>query len=790
MTDSEFRSYKYITENLRTLGWDIRNPSKGGSVYTQGEFFKHDKTLADGLGLKKPENIVVFESGSEVCYWVIEAKSKTDDLSVALKEAQTYCEVINMASGTSPARLVSAVAGSPDESIIVQTKFWDGDNWQDITINNYATTGFISQSQCIQIIESNSPSIGGYEVNLDEFLVKANEINHDLHINAVTASERACLVAGLLLALVKDNDMSLNNDPATLVNDINARIEALLKIHGKLVFFDQVTLKLPATAENHFKYRRAIVRTVQHLREMNVRSAINSGADALGQFYETFLKYANDASEMGIVLTPRHITKFAAEVVGVGAHDVIYDPTCGTGGFLVAALDKVRETCQQTDGEKFDAFRNDNLYGIEQSDRVFSIALVNMIFRGDGSSKIHNGNCFDNQFNMLSKTVKRQSASECEPNKASGPFTRIFMNPPFAVSEPECDFVDHAILQAAPSAKLFAILPNGPITGDDHKKWRKNLLLQHTVKAVIRMQDDLFYPVANKGTYAIILETWRPHRIDDLVYFGILFDGQSASQKSKLIAKATAQDNMNEITDDLRKFMQIGDTKIGAKPREKILSPLKLDGLYDFASEAYLSSSEKISIAPEKSIAGVLKMLESVEAKNAPFIIAAKEIREFQISELIQPRRGQCPPAKGLGAGKVPLITTRESNNGVHGMYDVPTDQIKFDLITISANGSGGKAFYHPYQFGAVSDVLICNLLDEIPNDPALKLYICEEINNCSWRYDYYRKCSVKRMVQDVRIRVPMKNGKIDITGIKLHILDSSPSFSTLEAKLIGLKIQ
>ena len=48
---------------------------------------------------------------------------------------------------------------------------------------------------------------------------------------------------------------------------------------------------------------------------------------------------------MGIVLTPRHITKFAAEVVGVGAHDVIYDPTCGTGGFLVAALDKVRETC-------------------------------------------------------------------------------------------------------------------------------------------------------------------------------------------------------------------------------------------------------------------------------------------------------------------------------------------------------------------------------------------------------------------------------------------------------------
>ena len=56
---------------------------------------------------------------------------------------------------------------------------------------------------------------------------------------------------------------------------------------------------------------------------MNIRSAINSGTDALGQFYETFLKYANDAKQMGIVLTPRHITKFAVEVLDIHHEHVI-----------------------------------------------------------------------------------------------------------------------------------------------------------------------------------------------------------------------------------------------------------------------------------------------------------------------------------------------------------------------------------------------------------------------------------------------------------------------------------
>ena len=480
MADSEFRAYEYISRGFAGLGWDRRNPTKGGAVYVQGEFRQHDETLASALGRLTPENIVIFQCVSKTYYWVIEAKNAIHSVDEALHEAKEYAEKINLqltSIGEAPrALLATGVAGSPDESILISTAFWDGKTWRDVRINNYIVTGFISKSQCIEIVENNSPDVGGYEVNLDEFLRKANQINGTLYSNGVANRDRARIVAGLLLSLVQDNNMNLSSEPATLVQDINNRIEALLRKHAKLDFFDEVTLRLPATNENHHKYRQAVIKTLQYLREMNIRSAINSGTDALEEFYETFLKYANDANEMGIVLTPRHITRLAATVLGVSPNDTVYDPTCGTGGFLVAALDHVRTKFPTNDTNHLEEFGNNNLYGIEQADNVYCLGLVNMIFRGDGSSQLYSGNCFDNRFEKVNGKIKKLPASGDNQKKGAGPFTRVFMNPPFALSDKETAFVDHALQQTAPNARVFAILPNNPVTGANEQGWRKALL--------------------------------------------------------------------------------------------------------------------------------------------------------------------------------------------------------------------------------------------------------------------------------------------------------------------------
>lgn len=78
------------------------------------------------------------------------------------------------------------------------------------------------------------------------------------------------------------------------------------------------------------------------LRKINVQAALDSSNDVLGKFYEVFLKYGNGAKDIGIVLTPRHITTFTSEILEINSDDLVYDPACGTGGFLVAAYDRVK----------------------------------------------------------------------------------------------------------------------------------------------------------------------------------------------------------------------------------------------------------------------------------------------------------------------------------------------------------------------------------------------------------------------------------------------------------------
>ena len=90
--NSEIDAYIFIKENLESLGWNIKNPSRSddGQVYTQGECLTHPE-LKKGLGQTKPENIIKL---SETKFWVIESKKEHKQLNQALKEAREYAENI------------------------------------------------------------------------------------------------------------------------------------------------------------------------------------------------------------------------------------------------------------------------------------------------------------------------------------------------------------------------------------------------------------------------------------------------------------------------------------------------------------------------------------------------------------------------------------------------------------------------------------------------------------------------------------------------------------------------
>ncbi len=342
MTDSEFRVYPWIEKSLRNLGWNTRNPSRGGQVYTQGEFVKSDRFLKQSLE-GRPEFIVLVPDGNDAQYWIIEAKASTKQIEQASREAMDYADQINNKKTTKRACFTTGVAGTSDDAILVNTKYWNGNKWKTVEINGFESSGFLSDDQCQEIIRNNNSKIELFEMDLENLIQKAHQINESFHANEIPVKERAQTISALLLAIIQDGNLRIHSEPRKLMREINGNIQDLLQKHGKGEYAEAVKLSLPATDKNHKKYRQALVEVLQHLRDMNIRSAINSGDDILGQFYETFLKYANGAKEMGIVLTPRHITKFAVDVLGINSHDRVFDPTCGTGGFLVSAMDHVRK---------------------------------------------------------------------------------------------------------------------------------------------------------------------------------------------------------------------------------------------------------------------------------------------------------------------------------------------------------------------------------------------------------------------------------------------------------------
>lgn len=783
--DSEFRIYTYIKQVLSDLGWDTRNPARGGDVYTQGEFRRHDNLLADALGRKAPESIVRIPWDSGFRYWVIEAKGNHRGLKKAVAEAQGYSNKINKlrdsgGGGSSPACFATGIAGSPDATFFVETHYWDGREWKQVSINDYATTGFLSLQQCLDIISNNTPNITHFDADPERFLKKANEINQTLYDNTIPIGDRAKVLGALLLALAEDGNMRIEDEPIKMVGGVNASIESILTKHGKEAFVDTIKLALPATRKNHRAYRKGIVDTLQHLREMNVRSAINGGDDALGKFYETFLKYANGAKDMGIVLTPRHITEFAVECVGVTWRDKVYDPTCGTGGFLVAAMDSVRQSAARE--EQYEKFKADGVWGVEKEDPVYGLALVNMIFRGDGKSGLQDGDCFAHDFWESKGDTHCTLPGDGTPEKEARPFTRVLMNPPFAVSDPPSQFVDHALRQMKPGGLLFAVLPNDPICGDKDADWRTNLLKRHSVRACVKLPVQLFEPNASKGTYGLIVEAWKPHKSNHRVLFASLHDDEHATNLAKTKSKANARDNVERVTAAVRGFLAGND--VDDVPQEITVSTIDQDNVCDFSPEAYLIDRPVIGVGVFDTSQSLALALSAKAVRHTPLAVTPPaETKLYSVGDILDLERGSCPPLVKLQAGDTPVITTKETDNGIADYCSVPSDKVQADKITISANGGGGRAFYHPYSFAPTADVMVGTVREGLPQSIEFKLYICEAISANAWRFDYYRKPSLDRFRKDVRIELPQKNGEIDIKAITSEV-DKTPGMAGLKGLL------
>ncbi len=163
--------------------------------------------------------------------------------------------------------------------------------------------------------------------------------------------------------------------------------------------------------------------------------------DSKGKAFETFLG-SFFRGEFGQYFTPRAIVKFVIESLPISNESIILDPACGSGGFLLYALDKIRTLADEKAKEGyFDPgsrehydwwhdFAENNLYGIEINKGIARTAKMNMIIHDDGHTNVVNNDALEGiKEKIFLKAVNNNSKGF--KNFKSDNFDLILTNPPF-----------------------------------------------------------------------------------------------------------------------------------------------------------------------------------------------------------------------------------------------------------------------------------------------------------------------------------------------------------------------
>lgn len=381
------------------------------------------------------------------------------------------------------------------------------------------------------------------------------------------------------------------------------------------------------------------------------------------KFFADFFK-----GTAGQYFTPLNIVRFMVECFDLRQNDLVLDPSCGSGGFLLQTLQYMQEKSKKLDGEYnqkrfWHSFAEKNLYGIEISGGISQTAKMNMIIHDDGHTNVITADGLDSFENFIKKNNKFQKNT----------FNFIFTNPPFGSSIPaskpyfedfsfaksEVHFIDKIIdkkspkdLSAQKSEILFleryfeflkeggivaCVLPDGILTNSSLQNVRDYLLERFYLLASFSLPQHTFsnYGAGVKSSILVLKKK-------DKKAIKAFLD------KKEAIQNAITQKHKDEIL-SLR-----DELKALIAPLQKELKALEKMQNKDLKTQEQIATlKEKIANHRETyrykeelvrdkictEVSEKLKQLESYEVfmaiiENIGFDATGKELCEYEESEL------------------------------------------------------------------------------------------------------------------------------------------------------------
>jgi type I restriction enzyme M protein len=327
-----------------------------------------------------------------------------------------------------------------------------------------------------------------------------------------------------------DEESDLTGDK--LLDFINNTLLPKLK---NLSATDDISQLLRMTFEDANNYMKNGTLMRQVVNKINSVD-FNSSQDRhlFGDLYEKILKDLQSAGNAGEFYTPRAVTQFIVEQVNPRIGETVYDPACGTGGFLVNAIEHLRKQAKSpADEEQIQQCFS----GVEKKHLPHILCMTNLMLHGIDvpSNVVH-----DNTLARPLTSWKPRDYVDC-----------IVTNPPFGGMEEDgiesnfpsevrtretADLFLVLIMRVLkPGGRAGLVLPDGTLFGEGVKtRIKEKLLSECNLHTIVRLPNGVFNPYTGIRTNLLFFEKGKPTK--EIWYYEHPYpDGAKSYNKGKPI---------------------------------------------------------------------------------------------------------------------------------------------------------------------------------------------------------------------------------------------------------------
>ncbi|KKP93371.1 MAG: Type I restriction-modification system methyltransferase subunit [Parcubacteria group bacterium GW2011_GWA1_36_12] len=285
-------------------------------------------------------------------------------------------------------------------------------------------------------------------------------------------------------------------------------------------------------AYNYMKNGILIRQVINKINEIDFTSA--EDRHLFNDIYETILKELQSAGSAGEFYTPRPVTQFIVDMVNPKLGDIVLDPACGTGGFLISTLNHLKKDIKNIeDQNKLEK----NIRGIEKKPLPHLLAMTNLILHDIEVPSIRRDN-----------SLARPIIDYGDRDKVDA----VVTNPPFGGAEEEgIENNFPAEFRTRETADLFLVLimkllrdggkcglvlPDGFLFGEGVKtRIKEKLLSEFNLHTIVRLPNGVFSPYTGIRTNLLFFEKNNKGTKDVWYFEHPLPEGAKTYNKTKPI---------------------------------------------------------------------------------------------------------------------------------------------------------------------------------------------------------------------------------------------------------------